>query len=444
MEQMKMTYREIAEKFFEFEKSHRLLSIKIAHVYPWEIVRVIVFFKIIDYYIPGNTDLQIKPASVKVKNLLYRLFVNSIFFNPFLDFKKKDALVFESGRKYMDDNSFIDIYTEYLCRDLREKNVSFTRYETNYNVDDQFFKRNLRNKHIDFILILAKVKGVFNKVVFNPEEVALMDKASSEIQNVFNVKIDLQEIIQQEVSRFITERGFYQKLFRLKKPKEIYIINYSQLSGMIAAAKEEGILVNELQHGMISEISVVANYPHTLPGSLHYFPDRFYLWDNISMCFGNLPLEGNHIIPFKNKHIEKWKQRTEAFAKDEKTILIISQPYSSQEIQDFLQANVEGLKDYTLLYKIHPVEDKKNFLRFKTKLLAYPNIRFIENEESIYVLLKKAQYVVGIYSSSLFEATAFNCKVILLNLPGVEMSFPLLENKQNILLESTQKLSDFL
>ena len=58
--------------------------------------------------------------------------------------------------------------------------------------------------------------------------------------------------------------------------------------------------------------------------------------------------------------------------------------------------------------------------------------------------MKRAKYVVGIYSSALFEATAFNCEIILLNLPGVEMAFPLLNNPVNKLLDVNGKLSDIL
>ena len=123
-----MTYQQITEKFLEFERKHNLLYLEVCGVFPWQICRVILFLQIVDHYIPGNTGVQRKSKFTLLKNLSHRVFINCIFFNPFLDFKKKNVLIFESGRKYFDENSHMDIYTEYLCRDLKADSVSFTRY----------------------------------------------------------------------------------------------------------------------------------------------------------------------------------------------------------------------------------------------------------------------------------------------------------------------------
>lgn len=439
-----LTYSEISEKFLEIEEKNQLLQLEIQDVYAWQIARITIFLQIVDHLIPGNTQPTIKAKLEKINNLLHRFFVNCIFFNPFVDFKKKQVLVVESGRKYKDGNSYIDIYTEYICQKLDKENISYTRYENNYNLDSPFFKRNWTVKHLDFILLFSKIATRFVKCIWSEKEQEAIRGVSEELNLAFGIKLNIDQIFREEIKRFKAEFTLYYKLFRLKQAEEIYIINSSEKAAIIFAAKKNGMVVKELQHGLMSDKDVISNYPHTKEESLKYFPDQFYIWDNVDMFFGKLPIKQEDIKYFKNQHIEKWVQKTEKVLTDHKTILVISQPYGSAEMQDFIRNNKEILSHYSIIYKMHPAENEKKFSAFKDEFKNIPNIRFVNNEESIYVLLKKAIYCLGIYSSSLFEANAFDCKVILLNLPGVEMSFPLLRNRENKIIDINQKFSDVL
>lgn len=444
MTSKQLTYSEITEKFFEFEQKHGLLFFKVDGVFPWQIARVLIFLQIVDHLIPGNAAPVLKSKKDKIKDLFHRIFINVLFFNPFFDFKKKKILVIESGRKYRDKNAYIDIYTEYLCQDLDRNKVSYTRYENNYNLDAHFSDRKLDSKHLDFILLSSKLTKKFIKSYWSDVEISKIQVISKDLESIFGFKVEVAQIFKEEIGKFKAEFSLYSKLFRLKKAEEIYITNSSEKSSIIAAAKNNGMIVKELQHGLMSDKDVISNYPHTKEGSLDYFPDQFYIWDSVDMFFGKLPLEEENIIHFKNQHIERWIQKTAHINKDEKTILVISQPYGATELQDFIKKNRETLTDYSIIYKMHPAENEQLFSAFKSEFTDVPNISFVNNEESMYILLKKAKYALGIYSSSLFEAKAFDCKVILLNLPGVEMSFPLLKFKQNKIIDFNQKLSDIL
>ncbi|MBF8457202.1 hypothetical protein IV494_08400 [Kaistella sp. G5-32] len=413
-------------------------------VFPWQIARISIFLHIVDQLIPGSTAPINKSKKKQLKDLLHRLFINVLFFNPFLDFKHKKVLVIESGRKYRDEGSYIDIYTEYLCQQLDKDHVTYTRYENNYNIDDALIKRKLNIKHLDFILLFSKLKTKFIKSSWSEIDVQKIQEITHALEFEFGLKIDLPQIFDDEIRRFKAEVNLYSKLFRLKKAEEIYITNSSEKASVIEAAKNNGMLVKELQHGLMSDKDVISNYPYTNSGSLRYFPDQFYIWDNVDMFFSKLPLEEKNIIPFRNRHIERYVQKTANILKEEKTILVISQPYGSAEIQEFIKSNHIILSEYSIIYKMHPSENEQLFSTFKNEFSEVPNIRFVNNEESMYVLLKKAKYALGIYSSSLFEAKAFDCKVILLNLPGVEMSFPLLRNRENKLIDINRKVSDIL
>lgn len=437
------SYPEITRRFLDFEEKEDLLSLKIDGVYVWEAVRAAIYYRIIDHYISGNSSVK-KNKIVDFKNLIYRVFINSLLFNPYFPIRESEILIFESGRKYSNGNKYIDIYTDYLNELLIKDKISFTRYEMNYNVDSPFFKRNFKWKHLDFILLLSKIKTKKTKCNFISNDLQMIQSISSRFEDIFGFSIDFKIIFEANIEKFKREYILFNKLFLKKKPKEIYLVNSCDKSGLILAAKDLGIIVNELQHGLNSNYDIVSNYPNTIPGDLHYFPDNFYIWDNVQMFFAKLPLSSQNIKYFKNKHIENWISKTKYTKKDTKTILIVSQPYGSDDIFNFILKNIQLLKDYNFIYKIHPVENSEKFINFKIENPHIHNLRFVMNEESIYELMKKSKYVIGVYSSALFEAIAFNCKVILLNLPGVEMSYSLLKNSENKITQIDCNLAESL
>ncbi|MGX9984896.1 hypothetical protein [Soonwooa purpurea] len=443
MIQKKFSYEELTEKFLQFEEKHQLLYLRICDVLPGQIARVSLFLRVVEFYIPGNSSPTKVSLFSKFKTLLRRGILNNIFYNPFLDFTQSDILIFESGRKYMSYHGYIDIYTYHLNRYLINKGKSTKVYEVFFNENEKIFK-NTNTKHLDFIRFSSYLKQRKIECIFNEQEVDIIEKISLAFEQEFGIKIDFKQLFTFEIKRFKAEYSLYNKLFILKKPKEIFIINSCDKPAMVFAAKQNHIIVNELQHGLNSDKDVILNFPYTEEDSLDYFPNRFYEWDNVNMFFAKLPLSFHNIIKFPNLNIQHLLEELKTTPKEKNNILIISQPYGSEEIQQYILKSLPKLGLFQIIYKAHPVENMQKMAEFEKKCEGFSNIRVVNNSESIYQLMKKAQYVVGIYSSSLFEAVAFDCKIILLNLPGVEMSFPLLEDANNQLIGIEKELSVYL
>lgn len=443
MKQDKFTYAQITSTFLEFENGNQLLDLKLKDVYIWEVCRTDIFFMLVDHFISGNVAIEKKSKWVLIKNTLYRIFVNSLFFNPLYDRKEKKVLIFESGRKYGNQDSQIDIYTNYLDQQLKEKNISFTRYETNYNTDAPFFKRNFEVKHLDYIQLLSKLRSE-KMTPFNLEEQNKITEIKQGIYDCFGIDLALETIFESNIAKFKKEFSLFKILFKNKKCKEIFVVNSCDKPALIAAAKEQNCIVNELQHGLNSDQDIVLNFPLTKVGSLHYFPDYFHQWNNVEMFFAKLPIAKENVKYFENENIAYWLEKTKSLKKIPNTILVISQPYGSTEIFQFMKNNSTEMPNYSFIYKVHPVENFEIFSDFLSNNPTIKNIRFVQNEESLYELMKKSTLVLGIYSSALFEAVAFDCKVILLNLPGVEMSLSLLSNQRNKIINVGDKLSDLV
>ena len=73
-------------------------------------------------------------------------------------------------------------------------------------------------------------------------------------------------------------------------------------------------------------------------------------------------------------------------------------------------------------YKLHPGE----FNRWKAeymylqKAAMLENLHVIEKEIPLYELMATSEFLVGVYSTAIFEGLTLHCKTILLDLPGVE------------------------
>lgn len=433
-------FKTIVQKIIEIENKFNLHNFEIQGIYVWQAARVKIYLKITSQLIDNNQVTANDSIKKIFFKLLRRIFVNSFIFNPYISFKKSDILIFESGRKYYDNNKYVDIYTIDLYNEFINKNISCSLYETNFQSDTK--SRNFKTKHLDFIYLFSKLYKLFIRPNLTLANINTISEIENEISQYFGINISLSDIFIEEIKIFKSQYPFYKKLFELKNPREIYITNSSDKPSLIRAAKDLNIVVNELQHGLITKEDLIGHFPNVENDTLAYFPDKFLIWKDLEMCTSKLPISETNIRYINCSYLQRWKDQTRNIAKEEKTILVISQPFSSTQIQSFIEKNIESMSDYVFLYKIHPSEDKKLIAMYIERLSTrYQNIHFYSNEQSIYIMMQKANYVIGIFSSALFEAPHFGCELLLLDLPGVEMASSLISKGKAKLVNTHKSLA---
>lgn len=436
--------KNVVDTILAIEKKHNLLEWKIDNVFAWQSARVLIYISLLDLIIPTDKAVSRQTFSHRICLYFKRLIINSIIYNPYFDFTKSEILVFDSGRKYLTDGVYIDIYTKYLCDELEQQKISYTRYNTNYQVDS-LTPRCFRVKHLDFILIASQLLSKILNVRLSDQDKSRMKLVEDVINDSFNVKLNLASILKNEIFIFKSQYPFFKLLFKLKKPSNIYLINSCNKSPLIKAAKDSGIIVNELQHGLMVKEDLVTHFPDVPEDSLEYFPDKFFIWKDLYMYTSKLPLSGKYIINSPNKHLQHMVENNTNIKRNKLQILIVSQPFCSQEILKFVMKNIGDLPDYKFVYKLHPVENANfSIATFINQFSKYPNISFISNQESIYKLFSESEFVIGINSAATFEAAYFGCKIILLNLPGVEMATSLIKDGKAKLIDIDNKLSQEL
>ncbi len=215
---------------------------------------------------------------------------------------------------------------------------------------------------------------------------------------------------------------FYDKLIKKRKPKQIFLVcSYVYKLALIAAAKQNKVETIEIQHGTIDKFHLGYSFPEH--NSIDYFPDKMYFFGEYWKNCMSFPIEEENKIVYGFPYFRKQKKKYATIEKKTGTILIISQGTIGNNLSEFLWKSREFLKDYQITYKLHPGE----YDRWKTdypnlvKLSELENVTIIDNNNTnLYTFLAESEFVIGVYSTAIYEALAFDCKVMCVNLPGID------------------------
>ncbi|MGM0608048.1 MAG: hypothetical protein ACQESP_06495, partial [Candidatus Muiribacteriota bacterium] len=443
------TIKDICEKIWELEQKYDLFSLNDNRVPLWEIIRFNIY-KQVTCETGLYKEAQHSKKTTFDKFLYFPKIVYwTLFYNPFLCLKKVNYIVIEHGRKIEVDKKKIDIYTYYFTKKLSRNEVSYECYDWPYsNMHNAEY--NKKRKYLD----LFRVAGFIGKYILSfslscrNKEIFL--KVENEINKFFNINIDLIPCIKKSAKKFKINYYFFKKLFKIKKPEKLFILeSYGEFQqAAVKAAKDSGIKAIEFQHGAINNYHMGYSFPGLKNNSLKCFPDKIFVWDDIwkRIC-ENFPLSQNNLINCGFDYLKYQKKKFNKINKKDNQILIISQGTLTAEISSIIIKNINSLQKYKIIYKLHPGEYErwKNCNKL-VQLSEFDNVKVIDNNKiHLYKLLKESKYVIGAYSTVIFEALFFDCRIFLLELPGVkEFMKKFFEEKNIKLIKDDEKIINFL
>jgi UDP-N-acetylglucosamine:LPS N-acetylglucosamine transferase len=301
-------------------------------------------------------------------------------------------------------------------------------------------------KYLDDLKLVSKLITKIKKFSFKNVDIKKIEAIENEIKNVFGVTIDLKSILSRNIIRFKTNLRYYSKLLKSVNPKVIFlVVSYSYME-LICAAKINNIPTIEIQHGVITKYSIAYNFSKRTE-ILEYFPDKLILFGDFWKKNIELPLPDSSLIsagfPFLEHQIEKYATVT----KNEKQILFVSQGTIGKDLFKIAVSVANELHDFEIIFKLHPGEyanwkEKYDSDDNSSKLL---NFKIIDNnKENIYSLFTKSNIVIGVYSTAIYEALAFKCKCILVDLPGVEYMESLIDESAVLIADNHTNLIDVI
>jgi len=449
MKKIEYTLKDICEKIWELEQKYDLFSIEEKGIPIWEIIRSDLVSEVIletGLYSQSNT---LKNSFFDKIKYLPKAIYWSIFKNPFFSFKKVDNLIFEFSRKKFINNENVDIYTFYLVRKFIENKVNFEKFDFQ-NKFNHLCKNDNKIKYLDFLTVLTSIGGKILRFKISKKNLNIFKEVEKNISVFFNIKLNFSYKLNFIFTKNIIISWLFNILIKQKKPKKIYLVleQTEYLKPLIKEAKKLGVETIELQHGIISNYHMAYSFPKLERNTLKCFSDKIYLWDDIfkKMCT-NFPISNDKLIVKGFDYLEQQKIEFKRVEKKENQIIIISQGSFTKKISEIIKSILIESKEYTIIYKLHPLEYYKwRDFDLLVDISKYDNVKIIDNNEiPLYHFLAESKYLIGAYSTVVFEALHFDCKILLLDLPSVnEHMGPLIKDGTVKFIKKNEKIMDYI
>lgn len=435
--------------FLKFEKDEKLFQRKWRDVYYWQTMR----FSVVNIV----NKICIEPVYIKKKkNRKWFEEKFHILRNALYDIKNWHKLK-RADILYFDQCSYRIVSGEKV-----DSNFDYFKFEQVYSVQRCFYLnrgdgKKYRGKGVGtanaelkvyFFSFIAKMFSF----IFDEKEKFFICKLCGRINFKYHTQIDSDQMIFRAKKASIFYNVYYKyylKLINKIKPKTIFVVcHYSDnLWPLYSAAKKIGIPVIELEHGtVVDHISYNYMDKSDLGKQL---PDYFFsygeFWDeyiNFPSCVKVYPI-GN---PFLENRCEYYADKK----MDNKKIVIYSDTWE-QNGRKLMQlaksiSNKYYTEGYKIFFKLHPCE----YLNWKEKYIDLKNdikITVLTDEIELYKLLSMARHQIGVFSTVLYEAVAFDSTIYIFD-SGVESmlegSKPLIDLKRAYLIHDFSEFEQFM
>jgi hypothetical protein len=318
----------------ELEREHNLLSWEIQGVKIYQVLRYLIYINSINSNIKQKEKYSVIRSKLfsKISNKLSRL-KNFFLYNPFYDKNESDVLLFESSRKHKINGKYIDTFTAQVKSELLDSNSNFTIYQSSYFFD-RFAEKSKNTKHLDFIFFSAAYKAKFYKINLTREEIEIINKYSDLFKNNLNLSLNFFQLVKSQLVNFFILSEYYSKLLEIKKPKQIYLVNFCDKSALINECKKRNIKVTDIQHGFISSKDIIYHYPDSGENELAYFPDKFLAWSELWMGECKLPLTKENLEFTENYTLKNEIEKYKGVTKNSTKVLVLSQDTLTEQIFD--------------------------------------------------------------------------------------------------------------
>lgn len=362
----------------------------------WVYLRIALGHQLKNY---STEETQKENKNNKLKKILnYIMKLKNIFYGFKNWFRNYEYICFsDSEQRKLINNTYKDKKMDDIVDKLNE-NVLFIESPTLKHYENVCTQYIVSQSLLDFItLFYKKISLRFN----------IENKDITEILNKENINFDYKNIIK----KIRADIKIYTILFYIYKPKAIFISCAYCRFGVVKAAKNLGIDVIELQHGVITN----AHYGYVSDIKLNnsYLPDKLLSFGFNEKNMKNLLIK--KIIPIGSYYLNYLKTN---FKSDEelkykinsyKYIIGVSMQDEDWEYKGILSFiyNVAS-KNKDILYIIIP-RRRKDGIKLSDNIVVYEKL-------DCYNLILHCDIHVTLYSSCALEAPTLGIPNILINI----------------------------
>jgi len=414
-----MEFLELRNRFYSFESQFNMFDlVDNDGLHYWDVFRQEVFETML-YSL--RTPYINKSTKNSIKQIVYLLFLEIRSFVVFVKsiICKKRVFVFLASRNKK-GSSVCDIQMLPLLKVLSHKDAllfesmlpeNIQLYEGYDYMNDSRILRRLTSKRNTFSFVqLAELCNEY-----------------------FNVSYFSDSFFSSRYNAFISERAYYSFVFRALKVKRIFISQNAVQKAMFSVARELGIDLLEMQHGVIYDGHMAYSYPRTIDQLEKKIYTPSFLLTLSDFWKKEVYLPGAQLLTIGN---DNFVPSIMPFVNNKK-LLVASSSAHGIFLTDFL---LEVLKThicegYSIIFKLHPNEyDRKAY--YDEKFKEVENIHVTTDEKNVEQWMSECESIFLIESTAAFEALQCGRKVIVLKESSWQTMI-LLEGINNVYFVST-------
>lgn len=256
------------------------------------------------------------------------------------------------------------------------------------------------------------------------------------LQKAFNVKLDINSIINEAISTYEISESYYFRLLRKIQPKGLFLIQYGIQKGLFAAANKLKIPIVELQHGLIGYVHPAYSYPEQIkPGTLKTLPDAFFSFSDFWTKNINYPV--NKILPLGNSF---YASKMNSEHKKYDLTFIFANIYK-EDLLKFVNSVLEKEYKGKICIKLHPNQLHEADL-IAALYKQYDTIEIVGIENSMGEILSLSKSIVAIVSTSVYEALQNGLKVFLIKEKNYMTHLDIFDNPNVYLVDTVGDILD--
>jgi len=433
-----LTVAGVCQAIWDTERDLDLLSWRIDGVAIWPVVRMRVFHELTRRGGLLGDPHPVRRTPAAKARLAGRHLVALAAHNPFLRRRPYDAVVVPHHRKL----NGVEIYSDQLRSELGDRALVL---DSNINGVALAGADTL-----DFFTSYAGVRGRLREKLRGPgSALAAADRervtaVADALDKRLGVRIPLTGLVGRELAKHRTLRALYRRLLRRRGVRTVYVVVAYFHQHVVAAARDLGLRVVELQHGTITPYHLGYSYPGrpVVPDQ----PDELWTFGPYWAETVDLPAGTTSRVigaPFMRRLSE-----AEPATKDPALAVFVSQGTIGQQLLPVAAMLAELRPELDVVFRLHPSE---HWSDYDSRVAGGPaNLRLSGGRagdgsatpgESTYDLMAAATYLVGVSTTALFEGMVLGCRTVVVDLAGAEYMAPAVERGDAISVRDAAELA---
>jgi hypothetical protein len=245
------------------------------------------------------------------------------------------------------------------------------------------------------------------------------------------VTVPVASLVAREVPKHARLRALYRSLLKRRRIKTVYVVVAYFHQHIVGAARDLGIRVVELQHGVISPYHLGYSYP----GRPEVADQPDELW-----CFGSYwtdvaELPAGMKASVVGASFVSPLSPAELAAKDPRLVVFLSQGTTGPALLSYAAALAAARPDLDVAFHLHPSEHSTDY--------SVPSGVRLSADNTL-ALLASATYQVGVSTTALFEGMLLGCRTGVADLPGHEYLAPSIGQGDSVLVPGPDALAPAL